>query len=205
MRHPGLSAGLLQSQQLLQGTIVSTLMRGLVAQVESEGFGIFNRVGLQIDGALGEPVALGHVVDQDALAARRRLELVGGQAMKKRPRALVSSERRSWRVSTISFGSIPSPGAAVHCSSRWAMAIRSSLVTSGPPKRSRSRSNLTSTGALGLYGMSAPGGGQDAVGRLIAGSLVLTGATCGAAGDEAGTSGAAGAPAGAEAEDCFCF
>ena len=34
------------------------MMRGLVAQVEREGFGIVDRVGLQIDGALSEPVAL---------------------------------------------------------------------------------------------------------------------------------------------------
>src|SRR5271166_4288734 len=53
------------------------MMRGLVAQVESECFGILDRTGLEIDGALGEPVALSHVSDQDALGARSGLELAG--------------------------------------------------------------------------------------------------------------------------------
>jgi hypothetical protein len=70
MWRAGSSTRLLQGHQLPQGAIVSALMRGLVAQVEREGFGVFNRVGLQIDGALGESVALGHVSDQKALGAR---------------------------------------------------------------------------------------------------------------------------------------
>ena len=72
----GLSAGFLQGHELLQGSEVSAMMRGLVAQIEREGFWIFDVAGLQIDGALGEPVALSHVVNQDALGARGRLELV---------------------------------------------------------------------------------------------------------------------------------
>lgn len=62
------------------------------------------------------------------------------------------------------------------------------------------KEQLDVDGRTGMYGISAPDGGQDSVDRLFTGSLVLTGVTCGAAGDEAGTSGAAG-----EAEDRFCF
>src|SRR5271165_5197340 len=53
------------------------MMRGLVTQVERECFGVLDVAGLQVDGALSEPVALGHVGDQDALRARGGLELAG--------------------------------------------------------------------------------------------------------------------------------
>ena len=52
------------------------MVRGLVAEVEGEEFRVFDVAGLEVDGSLGEPVALGHVVDEDALGACSGLELL---------------------------------------------------------------------------------------------------------------------------------
>ena len=52
------------------------MVGGLVAEVEGEEFRVFDVAGLEVDGALGEPVALGHVVDEDALGARSGLKFL---------------------------------------------------------------------------------------------------------------------------------
>ncbi len=52
------------------------MVRGLVAEVEGEGFRIFDVAGLEVDGPLSEPVALGHVVDENSLGSCDRLKLL---------------------------------------------------------------------------------------------------------------------------------
>ena len=52
------------------------MVGGLVAEVEGQELRVFDVAGLEVDGSLSEPVALGHVVDEDALGACSGLELL---------------------------------------------------------------------------------------------------------------------------------
>ena len=120
------------------------MMRGLVAQEEREGFGIVNGVGLQIDGALGEPVALGHVVDQDALGARCRLELFGEIANQLHPLAGIfagkQDEDGSEAGEAMGAGVLTGSGQACRSTRTGAMAGRKSWIRqlrAGRPRDAR--------------------------------------------------------------------